>query len=658
MGKSKEKDKEKDILKLAIKRFKYSYDDDQDERTFALDDLKFAHNEDNYQWPQKVKEQRLNDMPPRPCLSLNKLPEKIDQVDGEFRQLKPSFKVRVVDSVSDPKTAEIIAGLIRQIEWNSAARNSYNTSHNSVLHCGRGAWRIDIEDNEEDPFTRDLVINRIPNVFSVFWDPDAKKLDQSDGRYCFITDELSADEFNAQYPDVEPGDWVSEGNEAYPLWKSEKKIRVAEYWYKEKVSETFCRVKRVINEIETVKTIKKEELQEGDEIIEEKSAGVTRVKYCKLIHDKIITGPIELPTKHIPVVIETGKEINIQGKSKKRGMIRHAKTPQQMYNYWSSSQTETIALSPKAPYLATAKMIGNYKDAMWDRANITNFVYLLYDIDPMSPNAYPRREPPPQLSPAMAVELNRMEHDIMSAMNIYKASLGDEGSEDSGKAIYARQKQGSTGSYVYTDNFNAALTYSMKVLISLLPYIYDTERIIRIRGADDVEAVVPINARPDAEIAQGSGYPAGATGYINDLSVGKYDIVVSIGPSYSTQREEMATVLGEIIKSMPPKVGMLLLETFINTMDMPGSDVIIKKLQEITKAEGQPTFDQQLSMKKLELDGLKEMREVFEAKVQAIADLMSAEAKERGQQLNEITAFMQQLQNSSGMKTMTEGGMQ
>ncbi|MFH1625898.1 MAG: hypothetical protein ABID54_12200, partial [Pseudomonadota bacterium] len=62
-------------------------------------------------------------------------------MEGEFKQLKPSIKVRGVDSKSDPKIAEILNGIIRHIEYNSNARSAYNTSHTSTLYGGRGAWR-------------------------------------------------------------------------------------------------------------------------------------------------------------------------------------------------------------------------------------------------------------------------------------------------------------------------------------------------------------------------------------------------------------------------------------------------------------------------------------------------------------------------------------
>ena len=174
-------------------------------------------------------------MPPRPCLSINKITEKIDQIEGEFRELRPSFKVRPVDSKADPKIADIISGLIRHIEYDSQARTAYNTAHTSVLYCGRGAWRIDIEDDQDDPFVRSIKVNRIANVFSVYMDPECKKQDKSDARYCFVTEIVPKKEFEAKYGD-DYGDWPSE--DAWREWRTDSGYRVAEYWWRERVDKT------------------------------------------------------------------------------------------------------------------------------------------------------------------------------------------------------------------------------------------------------------------------------------------------------------------------------------------------------------------------------------------------------------------------------------
>jgi hypothetical protein len=317
-----------ELLRLAGERFKSASTADQLEREEADMDVRFAVNDEGCQWPEGTRAERENDYPPRPCLSLNKIPEKIDVVDGEFKGLKPSVKVRAVDSQADPKIADVIAGIIRHIEYNSQARTSYNTSHTSVLYSGRGAWRIDIEDDEDDPFVRGLRINRIPNVLSVYWDQDSKKQDKSDARYVFVTDTIDKKQFEADYPDIEINDWPTD--EAWETWRTERGIRIAEYWYKEQVTQMFYRVNREVNGQSITLTVTNP--KPGDQVIEEKKVKRPKVKWCKMIANRVIDGPHDdWPIRFIPIVLWFGKEVNIRGQAKTRGMVRFARTPQQMY---------------------------------------------------------------------------------------------------------------------------------------------------------------------------------------------------------------------------------------------------------------------------------------------------------------------------------------
>jgi hypothetical protein len=319
-------------------------------------------------------------------------------------------------------------------------------------------------------------------------------------------------------------------------------------------------------------------------------------------------------------------------------------------------------------------MIGKFQ-RRWDEANIKNYPYLPYEADPKAPTLYPKRESPPQLSTAMASEIFRMEHDIMSSMGIYQASLGDEGQEKSGKAIMARQRQGSIGSYTFTDNFQTALIYSTKVLIDLIPKVYDTERILRIRGEDDTEKTVPINARPNAPLMQSEEFSdellsqprENVTEYINDLGVGKYDVAATIGPSYTTQREEAAEMLIDLVKAFP-QIGMAAIDIIVKNIDIPGSDELIKRVKKLIPPElkdpepgeeGQAQQQQQqapdpdIIMKSLELD-LKQREQdrkdhevqikEFEAQVKAMATMLEADAAQRDADVAEIKTYLESLQ--------------
>ncbi len=73
---------------------------------------------------------------------------------------------------------------------------------------------------------------------------------------------------------------------------------------------------------------------------------------------------------------------------------------------------------------------------------------------------------------------------------MYKASLGAPSNERSGKAINARKVEGDVGTYHFHDNRAMALQHSYTILVDMIPRVYDTNRIVRIKKFDDKEGLL------------------------------------------------------------------------------------------------------------------------------------------------------------------------
>jgi len=643
-----------DILDQSRRRFNANRTADKSERILSYEDTRFAVNDDGCQWNSVVRNKRENAVVPRPCLVMNKIPEKIDQAEGEFRQLRPAIKVVAVDSQADPKIADILSGIIRHIEYNSTARSAYNTSHSSVLYGGRGAWRISIVDSEDDPFEQDVSIDRIPNPLSVTWDQAAKKVDKSDGNHLHVTEDIPIADFKKEYPNASIADWPDE--DSYKGWQSKDTIRVAEYWWKEPGKKEAFRVERNGTQITVW------EQKEGDKLLDQKMVNHPNVRWCKMTANEILEGPFDdWPSKYIPIILEFGKEVNINGKIKTRGMTRFAIDPQKMYNYGATSEAEALQAG-KQPYLMTPKMMGPHQ-TQWDKIGTENMNYLYFEPDPKIAGMGPRKEQPQQASTATLMLKQGMEHDIMSAMNVYAAQIGDQGKEVSGVAIQARTAQGKTGGFTYTDNFEYAFIYSAKVLIDVIPHIYSSERIMRIRGESGTERVVPINARPDSPILQQQQFAekdvikTNASEYINDITIGKYDVIAKIGPAYATQREEALEMMLKLVELIPG-LGTAAPDLIVKLLDAPLSEEFFERVKKLvppafrTPEPGEEPEPEQppdpmvvLKQKELELKGIEEMRKGFTAKFDAIAKIMTAEAKEEGQQFQAVMQIIDQVKN-------------
>lgn len=548
-----------DLLATAKKRLKEAMDFVDEGRQDMLDDLRFLNGE---QWPEALKAERERDG--RPCIVINKQQTFVDQVAGDIRQNTPSIKVKPVDGKSDPIVAEIMTGLIRNIEVQSNADTAYDTAAESAVECGEGAFRVATKYTDDDVFDQDIVIKRIKNPFTVYWDPASQEWDHSDAKWCLVTQMMSKEDFETEYPDM--AFQSSDGkNDANSGWAVGNQVRIAEYFYQEEKKKKLYLMKDPL----TGATTTTEEKLEGWEVVKDRDVVTNSLKWCKLSGAEILEGPQDWPGRYIPICTVYGKELNIEDKTIFRGVIRNSKDPQRLYNYSRSTSAETISLAPKAPWLVTPKQMGEYK-AFWDQSHKRNFPYLPYNGDPQAPGP-PTRTFPSMASTGLQMEIQISDQEMHDTTGLQQASLGKKSNEQSGRAIVARQREGDVANFAYYDNLGRAIKYCGKVLVDLIPKIYDTERIIRVLGEDGTEDFVPVN--------QNIALPNGKQAFF-DLTAGKYDVVVSIGPSYTTQREEAADSMMAFLGAFPaaaPLIGDLVAKN----MDWPGADEIEKRLKSL-----------------------------------------------------------------------------
>ena len=124
----KQKTSEDKRLTLARKRYKLAAESYREINEKSLEDLKFRSGD---QWPEPELQKR--NIEERPSLVINKIPQFINQITNDQRQNSPEIKVYPVDDKADPKTAKILQGLIRHIEYNSNAKSAYATAFDSTL---------------------------------------------------------------------------------------------------------------------------------------------------------------------------------------------------------------------------------------------------------------------------------------------------------------------------------------------------------------------------------------------------------------------------------------------------------------------------------------------------------------------------------------------
>lgn len=554
------------LLETARERFRLAEEAERRIREVALDDLKFRAGE---QWPQQMKMERELDH--RPCLVINRIPQFIRQITNDQRQNRPSIKVYPVDDKGDVETAKIYQGLIRHIEYNSGADAAYDTAFEGAAIKGFGYFRIITDYVDPTSFEQEILIKRIRNHFTVYIDPNSKEPDGSDMNWAFIFEDVPKDDYKAEYGESELAgmdDWSSIGD-AYKGWVTKSTCRIAEYFYKEFQEIDIC-------QIESGASIAKSELEQlypegipDGLIIQERRAKVPVIKWCK-INGLEILEETEWPGRWIPIIPVYGDELDIDGEVIREGVIRHAKDSQRMYNYWKSTETETIALAPKAPFIVAEGQIPREYEPLWKTANKKSHAFL-----PYKPTDHKGQlVPPPQrnsFEPPVAAITNASLHaaeDLKATTGIYDAALGAKSNETSGVAIQRRNQQAQTSNYHLIDNLTRSIRHCGRIIVDLIPKIYDTARAARIIGEEGEQEVIRINEEFEHR---------GRKVHYN-LGVGKYDVVVETGPSFATKRQEAAVSMEGLAKAYP-QIMQVAGDLMVKNMDWPGASEIAERLK-------------------------------------------------------------------------------
>ena len=574
------------VLATARSRLDLAMSALSESREDEIDDLKFyAGSPDNHwQWPADVlatrgavQGQTIN---ARPTLTINKLPQHVRQVTNDQRQNRPSAKVIPVDDDADIEIADIFNGMIRHIEYISDADVAYDTACENQVAYGEGYMRLLTEYCDDDTFEQDIKIGRVRNSFSVYMDPTIQDPTGADAKWCFVTEDLTKDEYARLYPDAAPITTLQSlgvGDQSISNWLNEDTIRIADYYYIDYDRATLNQYpgnQTAFNGTPEDKMLR----AHFGKPVKSRESDRPKVKYCK-INGYEILAENDWAGKWIPVIRIVGNEFEVDGRLYVSGLVRNAKDAQRMYNYWVSQEAEMLALAPKAPFIGYGGQFEGYEDK-WKTANTQNWPYLEVNPDVTDGQGavlpLPQRAQPPMASSGLLQAKAGAAEDIKSTTGQYNASLGMGSNERSGKAILARQREGDVGTYHYGDNLARGVRHIARQLIDLIPKIYDTQRVARIIGEDGETKMVKINPdqpQPVNKIVDQQGI---VVEKIYNPGVGKYDVVATTGPGYATKRQEALEAMAQLLQGNP-QLWQVAGDLFVKNMDWPGAQEMSKR---------------------------------------------------------------------------------
>lgn len=561
------------IIAECMDRMRISISADGENRSNGLDDLTFLKGD---QWDERIKAQRALDG--RPCLTINKLPTSLHQVTNAQRQNVPSIKVHPATE-EDAKVAEVVQGGIRHIEYSSNSDNAKDTAVNSAAAIGFGYFRLVTDYTGPDSFDQEIRFKRIRNPFTVYMDPGVVEVDGSDQKWCILSSKVPRTEFKLTYPDADPCDFsvVRGMGDRGADWITDTDVRVAEYYriHHEKATTV------LLSNGESGYKDKLESMPEGVTIVKERTTMRPTVQWFKLSATEVLERA-DIPCKWIPVFPVVGDEIDIDGKVYRSGIIRNAKDPARMYNYWMTSATEQVGLIPKAPFIGAEGQFEGH-ETKWGQANVRSFPYLEYKPKTLAGQLAPppQRQHMADVPTGVLAMAAHASDDIKSTTGIFDASLGARSNETSGKAINARDRQGETTNFHYSDNLNTTLRHVGRCILNMWPSVYDGTRTMQIMGLDGKIKSVEVNKPETTQDELGEAVER----ITNDMSnVAKYSVTVSVGPSYDTLRQEAVDGMIQTAQNWP-KLMDIAGDKVIRSMDWPMADEIADRVKKTMPPE-------------------------------------------------------------------------
>lgn len=642
------KDKRK-LLERIHERYRLMTEADQENRRWAIDDMKFM-NVPGEQWELNMKQERGD----RPCYEFNKLRITGKRIINDMRISRPAAKVRGVEG-GDKELADIQEGLGRNI-WNTSdADTVIDYAAEFQVGAGMGAWRINTDYISDLSFDQDIIIEPIFNPLCLYPDNNSKDPMKRDAQDWIYTEMISKASFEAKWPKAEAIDFEDSEFDDELDWRDEESVRIAEYWWKEPTD-------KEIWQLQDGKIIDPES-DEGQAIPPEMVVRTRVVKTNKIMMaivsgDAVLEGPTEWAGTMFPFVMVFGEYMIIDGKVYWWGLPRFSKDAQRSYNVSRTSVTETIAMAPQAKFWATPEQAKGHTDK-WAEAHRKNFPFLLYNADAKVPGP-PLRMGGADIPIALIEESRLASEELKAVTGIFSPDLGAGDQAKSGVQERERRAQGQVATFNFQDNMTKGIQRTWELILDLIPKIYDTERELRVLGSDGAEDYQRVNTF----VMDETGQPI----KINDLSMGRYDVTISTGPNFSTQRQEASEIYMNMA-NVNPGIFAVAGDLIFKSLDLPYSEDIAERLKAMLPPEIQALIqedgnqspevqqamqqaNQAMQMVEQQMQAVQEMgtqieqekMEVDKGKMEIqklIADLETAEAQFEAQVAKEIAQITQ-----------------
>ncbi len=630
------------ILTLGRKRFNRAYDAHRENRERQRTVRKFVWLDE--QWGEQNTLAAVRSSRNQSVITVNPLKALHHQVANDQRQNRPAPRIIPVDDGADPEVAKVLTGLMRRVLSGSGVKPpadaAFDTAHGHAVDGGEGYFILDWGWEDADGERMFLFVSRVEDPESVLLDPECNEADFSDARFGFKSQWMDWEVIQARWPNAKKVEWVEgwRGDEA--RWERDDMLRVCRYRY---VEETHPK---------------------GG-----KGAPERKVYDCLMTGAEMLE-KTEMPCQWIGMFCVSGDWTRIEGEIHSSGLFHSALGAVMMLNYFRSSLADAVGEIPKAAWLGTPAMFKGFENH-YNNAGDTPLATLMYNVDPEVPGGKPERLYYKADVSALVAGGQLMERDIERVTGIYAAGKGEEGNEKSGKALLARQHESDTATFHFADNLGRAQQYLGRCIVDAAGRVYvgDDPRATRILEEDGSDRVIYFRENPDDQpivyeeitgpatheseprLRKGDELQDGEkrTFVYIDPDVGRYDVVLATGPSFSTKRKENAEALVAMAQSSADPVEALVIRYMLaDNLDFEGADLYKAAMLVMLPPEVQEV----LSESGDDVDPKRELMRVRAALNQS--QQKSKELEQMAQQLMEALKQAEQADNAGQRDAMVK----
>ena len=593
----------------------------QENNTKGKEDLEFLYRD---QWTsvERSEFQRIF----KPAMVVNKLSDPVRKIIGEYEENTPEIKVRSLTGKASDEDVQLHSDMLRRIAYSSDSMEAYQAALKSSLTFSYSSLFVDIEYQSSDSFDQEIIIKCKLEPEKCFWDPKATKIHKCDGDFCGFYLAMSHDSYDSKYPNVpHPVSFSDPQTLTQFQWYTPDSIVICEYWVKEYYTKILYELGSgevvTAEEYEKLKKMHKKAtkhvsslipedfIDNSDEfvgelippmleIVRNRVADDYRIMHYRCTGDKVLEFE-EWPSKILPLIFVAGDIYYEQGQQYTTTFISQAKDTQRTINYLASEIAGQIKNMSRGQWLGTPGNIkGPGMELQWQNPEI-QMGMLVANPDPIT-KAMPAKIPAAEISQSLFIHYERVSRDLKEVTGMYDTQLGDQGNEDSGKAIDNRALQGASSPQVYFSNMRKAIVQANKAALDLFPAVYDNQRTLTLTRPSGDQYTVTINQK-------------GQDGSIkNEIRSGDFDIEVIAGPSFAVQKRQAVDILVQIV-SANPQIFPLVADLLAKNLDVEFSQQLVDRFKTIVppeilaKEEGkeppppQPKPEEILMQKQMEL---------------------------------------------------------